>query len=77
MVGSVSSTEFGTSDAMRSATAGGVMRSRPPEITTVGQPNFGISATRSYGSASKAAVCGIISRIATAGSSGSPSGSAA
>ena len=47
MVGSVNSTASGTSEATRSATAGGVMRSRPPETTTVGQPKFGISATRS------------------------------
>ena len=47
MVGSDNITAFGTSDAIRCATAGGVTRSRPPETTTVGQPNFGISATRS------------------------------
>ena len=59
---------------MRSATAGGVVRSRPPEITTVGQPNLGISATRSNGSASNSGSPEANSRMAAAGSSGRPSG---
>ena len=37
----------GNQNTISWATARGVMRSRPPEMTTVGQLNFGISAVRS------------------------------
>ncbi len=47
MLGRLNSTALGSSDATRWATAGGVMRSRPPETTAVGQLKFGISAGRS------------------------------
>ena len=75
-VARLTSTAPGISDAIRRATAGGVIRSRPPEMTTVGQLKFGMSVTRSKGSVSNSVASVANSRNATAGSSGSPSGTA-